>query len=245
MTLTYELRGFFQKGGAVQLNALIIEDDTNVVEAVKLCLQLRWPEVDIAVAVEGAKGIEMSKSAPFDVIILDINLPDINGFEVLKQIRSFSNMPIIILTVRGSEDDQARGLEMGADDYVIKPFRPRDLMARVNAVLRRSRFSIELPEPHSLTRGKFTLNLRNHNFGIGANTVKLTTIESKLLYTLMKNAGITLSTNDILAEVWGKETVNPEILRTHIRRIRDKIKDRPPSIILNQRGGGYRFASPK
>lgn len=226
------------------MNALIIEDDANIVEAVTLCLQLRWPEVDISAAVEGAEGIEMSKLGPFDITILDINLPDIDGFEVLKQVRSFSNVPIIILTVRGNEDDQARGLEMGADDYVIKPFRPRDLIARVNAVLRRSRISMEVTELHSLTRGKFTLNLGNNNLHIGEDTVKLTPTESKLLYSLMKNAGITLSINEILQEVWGKETVNPEILRTHIRRIRDKIKDRPPSIILNQRGVGYRFASP-
>jgi len=227
------------------LRALIIEDDANVVEAVTLCLQLRWPEVDVSVAVEGVEGIKISKARPFDIIILDINLPDIDGFEVLKQIRSFSNIPVIIVTVRGNEDDQTRGLEMGADDYVIKPFRPRDLIARANAVLRRSRISMEVPEPHSLTRGNFTLNLRNHNFGIGANTVRLTPTESKLLYTLMKNAGNTLSANEIIKEVWGKEPVKPEILRTHIRRIRDKIKDRPPSIILNQRGGGYRFAGPK
>lgn len=226
------------------MKALIIEDDANVAEAVTLCLQLRWPEVGISVAVAGAEGIEMSKLGPFNIAILDINLPDIDGFEVLKQIRSFSNVPILILTVRGNEDDQARGLEMGADDYVIKPFRPRDLIARVNAVLRRSRISMEVTEPPSLTRGNFTLNLGNNNFRIGEDTVKLTPTESKLLYALMKNAGITLSINEILQEVWGKESVNPEMLRTHIRRLRDKIKDKPPSIILNQRGIGYRFVSP-
>ncbi len=227
------------------MKALIIEDDANVAEAVTLCLQLRWPEVGISVAVAGAEGIEMSKLGPFDIAILDINLPDIDGFEVLKQVRSFSNVPILILTVRGNEDDQARGLEMGADDYVIKPFRPRDLIARVNAVLRRSRISMEVTELPSLTRGNFTLNLGNNNFRIGEDTVKLTPTESKLLYALMKNAGITLSINEILQEVWGKESVNPEMLRTHIRRLRDKIKDKPPSIILNQRGIGYRFVSPR
>ena len=225
------------------MKALIIEDDANVSEAVTLCLQLRWPEIDISVAVEGAEGIAMSQSGPFDITILDINLPDIDGFEVLKQVRSFSNVPILILTVRGNEDDQARGLEMGADDYVLKPFRPRDLIARVNAVLRRSRMEVtELP---SLTRGNFTLNLGNNNIRIGEDTVKLTPIESKLLYTLMKNAGTTLNINEILQEVWGKESVNPEILRTHIRRIRGKIKDTPPSVVLNQRGIGYRFVSPR
>ena len=226
------------------MKVLIIEDDANVVEAVSLCLQLRWPEVDISVAAEGIEGVEMSKLGPFDITILDINLPDIDGFEVLKRVRSFSNAPILILTVRGNEDDQARGLEMGADDYVIKPFRPRDLVARVNAVLRRSLISMEVTGLSSLTRGNFTLNLGNNNIRIGEDTVKLTPTESKLLYALMINAGTTLSINEILQEVWGGKSVNPEILRTHIRRIREKIKDKPPSIILNQRGGGYRFASP-
>ncbi|MBA7689382.1 Transcriptional regulatory protein WalR [subsurface metagenome] len=227
------------------MKALIIEDDANVVEAVSLCLQLRWPEADISVAVEGAEGIEMSKLGPFDITILDINLPDIDGFEVLKRIRSFSNTPIIILTVRGNEDDQAKGLELGADDYVVKPFRPRDLVARMNAVLRRSLISGDITEHPSVVRGKLTLNLSSNDVHIGEDTVKLTPTESKLLYTLMKNAGITLSINGIIKEVWVKELVSPEILRTHIRRIRDKIKDKPPSIILNQRGIGYRFVSPR
>ena len=226
------------------MKTLIIEDDANVAEAVTLCLQLRWPEVDISVAVEGAEGIGMSKLGPFDITILDINLPDIDGFEVLKKVRSFSNAPVLILTVRGNEDDQARGLEMGADDYVIKPFRPRDLIARVNAVLRRSRISMDVTEFPSLTCGNFTLNLGSNNFRIGEDTVKLTPTESRLLYALMKNAGTTLSIKEILQEVWGKESVNQDILRTHIRRIREKIKDKPPSIILNQRGIGYRFVSP-
>lgn len=226
------------------MKVLIIEDDANVVEAVSLCLQLRWPEVDISVAAEGANGIEMSKLEAFDITIFDINLPDIDGFEVLKNIRSFSSVPIIILTVRGNEDDQARGLEIGADDYVIKPFRPRDLIARVNAVLRRYRISEKVMEIPSLIRGKFTLDLGNNNFYIGENKVKLTPTESKLLYALMKNAGTTLNVDEILHEVWGKESINPEILRTQIRRIRKKIEDKPPNIILNDRGRGYRFASP-
>jgi len=226
------------------LKALIIEDDANVVEAVSLCLQLRWPEVDISVATEGNKGIEMTKLGPFDIAILDINLPDIDGFEVLKQVRSFSNIPIIILTVRGNEDDQAKGLELGADDYVVKPFRPRDLVARMNAVLRRSRISEDITGHPSVVRGKLTLNLSSNDVHIGEDTVKLTPTESRVLYILMKNAGITLSINGIIQEVWGKESVSPEILRTHVRRIRDKIKDKPPSIVLNQRGIGYRFVSP-
>ncbi|MCK4410657.1 response regulator, partial [Candidatus Bipolaricaulota bacterium] len=94
------------------MKVLIIEDDANVVEAVSLCLQLRWPEVTLSIAAEGTKGIEILESGSFDIVILDINLPDVDGFEVLKCIRSFSNVPVVILTVRGKEEDQVRGLEM-------------------------------------------------------------------------------------------------------------------------------------
>ena len=225
------------------MNVLIIEDDANIVEAIALCLQVRWPEVSISVAVEGIDGVEKSKSGSFDIAILDINLPDIDGFEVLKRVRSFSTMPVIILTVRGSEDDQARGLEMGADDYLLKPFKPRDLIARVNAVIRRSHMPADLSETFTVTRGKLILDITNNRVNIDENTVNLTPIETKLLHTLMQNAGTTLSTNEILQEVWETQSKNPQTLRTHIRRLRDKIGDKPPSIILNQHGWGYCFVS--
>ena len=226
------------------MNALIIEDDANVVEAISLCLQLRWPEVNISVTAEGTSGIEMIQSRSFDIMILDINLPDIDGFDVIKRIRSFSNVPIIILTVHESEDDQARGLEMGADDYVVKPFRPRDLSARVNSVLRRSRVSGATARQLSIIRGKMTLDLTTNNVQLGKETINMTSTECRLLLTLMSNAEQTMSGERIMHDVWGSGKKNTAILRTHIRRIRDKLKDKPPQIILSQRGGGYRFSSP-
>ncbi len=226
------------------MKALIIEDNADVVEAVSLCLQLRWPEVIIFKAAEGDRGIEILRAESFDVIILDLNLPDIDGLDLLREIRSFSNVPVIILTVRGKEDDQARGLEIGADDYILKPFRARDLVARVNAILRRSRVPQITMEQPSLTRGNFTLNLTAHSVQLGEEAIKLTPTECKLLYVLMSNAEHTLSNERILREVWGEKYINPNLLRTHIRRIRQKLKDKPPQIILNQRGGGYRFVSP-
>lgn len=227
------------------MNALIIEDDFNVVEAVSLCLQLRWPEVNISVAAEGTDGIEMTQSRSFDITILDINLPDIDGFEVLRQIRSFSNVPIIILTVRGAEDDQAKGLEMGADDYIVKPFRPRDLIARVNSVLRRTHVSTTAIDKPSVVRGKLTLNLATNSVQLGEEVVKLTPTECKVLYVLMNNTEHTLSNKEILQEVWRGEHRNSDVLRTQVRKLRNKLKDKPPQIILNQRGGGYRFVSPR
>lgn len=226
------------------MRALIIEDNADVVEAVSLCLQLRWPEVILSIATEGAKGIETLESESFDVIILDINLPDIDGFAVLERIRSFSNVPIIILTVRGNEDDQARGLEMGADDYIVKPFRPRDLVARVNAVLRRSRVSKVTVEQPSLVRGKLMLNLTTNQVQLGEKIVKLTPTECRVLYVLMNNVEHTLSSKKISQDIWGQEYMKTELVRTYIRRLRDKLNDNPPQIILSRRGEGYKFISP-
>ena len=226
------------------MRVLIIEDSAEVVEAVSLCLQLRWPEVTLSIAAEGTRGVEISGSESFDMIILDINLPDIDGFEVLKRIRSFSKVPIIILTVRGKEEDQTRGLEMGADDYIVKPFRARDLTARVNAVLRRTNFTGVTQKQPSIVRGKLILNLTTNEVRLGDRVIKLTLNESKLLYVLMENAEDTLSSKKLSQEVWEKEYMNNDLLRTYIRRLRDKLNDNPPQIILTEYGEGYKFVSP-
>ena len=226
------------------MKALIIEDNPDVIEAVSLCLQLRWPDVDISAAVEGLEGIKVLNSGSFDIIILDINLPDIDGFEVLARVRSFSNVPVLILTVRGKEGDQARGLETGADDYIVKPFRPRDLIARVNAILRRTHTLEPGNGEHSLLRGNLLFNLATNEVHLRDRAIKLTPREGRLLYILMKHAEETLSSSQILLEVWGKEQAGIDTLRTYIRRLRDKLKDNPPQVILNERGNGYRFVNP-
>ena len=226
------------------MRVLIIEDSHEVVEAVSLCLQLRWPEVTISVATEGAGGVAIMKSDPSDMVILDINLPDIDGFEVLKRIRSFSTVPIVMLTVRGREEDQTRGLEMGADDYIVKPFRPRDLVARVNAVLRRANIPRVPRELPTIVRGKLTLNITKNEVQLRDKIIKLTPTESKLLYVLMENGKGTISNEKISREVWGKEDTNTNRLRTYIRRLRNKLNDNPPQIILNNYGEGYKFISP-
>lgn len=226
------------------MKVLIIEDDANVAEAVSLCLQLRWPEVELSIAPEGIKGVEILKSDSFDAVMLDINLPDIDGFEVLKRVRAFSDVPVVIVTVRGEEDDQVKGLEMGADDYIIKPFSPRDVIARVNSVLRRTSASQAVPSQISIAQGKLFLNFVTGEAQLGEERVKLTPNESKTLYALMNNAGNTISGEQISKVVWGKDSTKTDLVRTYIRRLRDKLKDKPPQIIINERGEGYRFVSP-
>ena len=227
------------------MKVLIIEDNAEVVEAVSLCLQIRWPDADISYSYGGLTGVQMVESQEYDIIILDINLPGINGFEVLKRIRSFSTVPVIILTVRGWEEDQVEGLESGADDYIVKPFRPRELVSRVNSVLRRVNTAAIGVENHTLVRGAIRLLLNSNEVQMKEEKIRLTPTECKVLYALMKNDGQTLSSKILLTEILGREDGNTEIIRTYIRRLRSKLQDSPPSIILNDRGGGYRFVSPK
>ena len=120
------------------MKVLLIDDSAEVVESVSLCFELRWPGVDFISADEGARGIELVKTESPDVVVLDLGLPDMDGLDVLEQIRLFSNVPTVILSVRGGEVDMARGMELGANDYIIKPFNPTDLLTRVKEVLHRA-----------------------------------------------------------------------------------------------------------
>ncbi|MCX6013075.1 MAG: response regulator transcription factor, partial [Chloroflexi bacterium] len=145
----------------------MIEDSADVTESISLCIQLRWADAHITRVAEGEKGLESFKSEEFDIVILDLNLPDMNGMDILKQIREVSLTPVIIVTVRGSENDEVKGLEMGADDYIVKPFKPRDLVARVNAVLRRC--TVKQPgknESASIMSGKLSLDLSTNKVQI-------------------------------------------------------------------------------
>ena len=226
------------------MKVMIIEDSPEIVEAVTLCLQLRWPEAEIAVSAEGGRGVDMIRSSPYELLILDINLPDIDGFRVLQDVRTFSNIPTIILTVRGKEDDQTRGLEMGADDYIVKPFRPRDLVARVNAVLRRYATGGPGKEKPTIARGKLVLNLSSNEIALRDKKCKLTPTEAKLLYVLMEHPDETMSGERISVEVWGRQPADTDELRTYVRRLRNKLADNPPRIILTDYGSGYKFVIP-
>jgi len=232
-----------------QLKALIVEDDPDVAESVSLCLQLRWAGITATVSVEGGNAVDLARTESFDVVILDINLPDISGFEVLKRIRRFSHVPIIIVSVRGSTKDQVRGLDMGADDYIVKPFRPADLTARVNAVLRRSQLAradagaVE-PETRTVISGRISLSLANDSVTVDGKTIELSRYESRLLHMLMQNEGKPLNTRAILDEVWERRHSDDYLISTYVRRLRDKLGDNPPRMIVPQGGGGYRFVSP-
>ena len=226
------------------MRVLAIEDSSEIVEAISLCLQSRWPEVSLQAAIDGVEGVKMVESESFDIIILDINLPDMDGFEVLRRIRAFSSVPVIVVSVRASLGDRAKGLEMGADDYIVKPFSPSDLVSRVHAVLRRTHTPKLAEGEMVVVQGELTLDLASQRVVCRGETVRLTPTEWKLLYVLVKNVGRTVSGEQILREVWGEEQEYSEPLRTYIRRLRDKLQDDPPQMILTDRGKGYRFIAP-
>lgn len=227
------------------MKALIIEDDPNVAEAVSLCFQLRWPTVKLTVVAEGKKGIDALNSKSYDVVLLDINLPDMSGFDVLENIRSFSDVAVIILTVHDKEDEQVKGLELGADDYIMKPFKPRDLIARINSVIRRSRISRETDRTPVISRGSMSLNLTKNEVILSDRVEKLTPNETQVLYTLMSSPGTIISSEEISRAVWGKVFDDNNRVRTYIRRLRIKLNDSPPLLLKSKRGKGYSFTSPK
>lgn len=227
------------------MKALIIEDDLGVAESVSLCLQLRFDGINATIASEGLKAIEMVKSDQIDIIILDINLPDIDGFEVLKRIRRFSNVPVIIVSVRNSEKDRVSGLELGADDYVTKPFSPADLCARVRALLRRTQSDITKEGSQMVILDDTSDNTMNTKVKVGELVIELSPYESKLLRLLMRNEGKIVSVNEIMDEIWEHNYADSDLVKLYINKLHEKLNDNPPKIIVSQGANGYRFYNPE
>jgi two-component system KDP operon response regulator KdpE len=225
----------------------MIEDNPDIVESVSLVLKLRWPDAHLIGAAEGGQGLSMAKSESPDLIILDLGLPDMDGFEVLQTIRSFTDKPIVILTARTGEMDKLKGLEMGADDYITKPFSHTELLARMRAVLRRTeRFKFDTGvKPFSAGHiyVDFTSRIVNRN-GL---PVKLTPTEYNLLTYLMMNEGAVLTHRALLEKVWGEQyTDATEYLKVYVQRLRNKLENDPatPVMLLTERGIGYKFVRP-
>ena len=153
------------------MRVLIIEDNPEIVQSVVLCFELRWPGVEALSTAEGKIGLKMAEEESPDVVILDLGLPDIDGLDVLREIRSYSNMPIIILTVRGEELDKVKGLEMGADDYIVKPFAPAEFLSRVKAVTRRSQTLDVRSDEEAYVRGKLRIDFAARELTVGDKLV--------------------------------------------------------------------------
>jgi two-component system KDP operon response regulator KdpE len=227
------------------MKILIVDDDTDVVEAITLAFGLQWP--DAAVIVDnGRNALSRFFEEDPDVVLLDIALPGTDGFQILKRIRERSDVPVLMISARGEEVDKVRGLELGADDYITKPFGSRELTARIKAVIRRSQMLPAMSGGGQFEAGSISVNYSTHQVFVAGKQVKLTPIEYKLLYQLTKSAGKVLLHDDLLKRIWGPEYVGElDYLRIYVRRLREKLEPNPqqPVYILTERGIGYRFST--
>ncbi len=225
------------------MKVVVIDDSSEIIEVVTLCFQLRWSGATVVGASNGAKGLELIEAESPDVVILDVGLPDMDGFQVIREIRQFSQVPVIMLTVRDEDSDVARGLELGADDYITKPFSHVELMARVQAVLRRVKGQPVTGE-RPFVSGKLSVDFASNEVHVNGKLVKLTSTETKLLHYLIRNEGRLLSHENLLAKVWGAEYQDTrDLVRVHIQHLRQKLEDsaESPKIIVTEHGMGYKF----
>ena len=226
------------------MKILVVDDEPDVVESVRLGFTLQWREVDVVGAGSGEVGLDAVENDQPDIVLLDVGLPDIDGFEVLRQIRAFSDVPVVMLTARDDSMDKVKGLELGADDYVTKPFNHLELMARVKAVLRRHEMPAPASRAPSFQAGDLEVDFARQEARLHGERLDLTPTEYKLLYHLVRNAGHVLQHGTLLAKVWGREYVDEvDYIRVYIRRLREKLGDDPedPRYIRTERGLGYRF----
>ena len=230
------------------MKVVVIDDAPDIVEVVSLCFQLRWSGTEVVEAGEGGKGLELIEAESPDVVILDINLPDMDGFQVIRELRRFSQVPVIMLTVKGEDTDIARGLELGADDYMVKPFSHIELIARVEAVLRRVRGQPITSDERPFVSGKLSVDFASNEIKVDGKLVKLTSTETKLLRHLIRNEGRLLSHENLLSKVWGEGYQDTrDLLRVHIQHLRQKLGDSidSPRIIVTEHGMGYKFVRPE
>jgi DNA-binding response OmpR family regulator len=223
---------------------LIVEDDRNLLDTLKY--NLRKEGYEVVTAVDGAEALDICRKEKPDLIILDIMLPKISGFEVCRIVRKEMIVPILMLTAKAEETDKIVGLEIGADDYMTKPFSLRELLARVRAMLRRAKMVETQPGPEEalLKVGGIELDIARHLASKGAATLELTPKEFDLLAFLARNKGFVFSRDQLLEKVWGYDFAgDTRTVDVHIRWLREKIEDTPnePKILVTVRGVGYKL----
>jgi two-component system, OmpR family, response regulator VicR len=220
------------------MKILVIEDDPQIVEVVTTVIQIRWPEAEVISTHLGKRGLELIAEESPSVVILDIGLPDISGYEVIKSIRLFSGVPLVILSSRDKEVDIVRGLELGADDYVTKPFRHMELISRVKTAMRRSPDA----KAQQMKLGELRYDPAILEVFWKGKTIVLTHTEGDIFHLLMKNADHVVTYSSLAKAVWGNDYVGAtEALKVHIRRMREKIEVDPDKarLILTRPSVGY------
>jgi DNA-binding response OmpR family regulator len=224
------------------MTILLVEDDQDLADII--AYTLRRADYDVVATFDGFSALRLLKTKQPSLVVLDVNLPRIDGWGVLQQIRATSTTPVIMLTALGEDADIVRGLKLGADDYVTKPFSPNQLVARVEAVLRRSQLAAQGARTRVLELGDITLDLGLHRVTVQQRTLNLTKIEFRLLHELALRAGEVVSHQELARRVWGYQEVDSgSITKSHIRNLRRKIEPDPahPLYLQTVAGLGYRL----
>jgi DNA-binding response OmpR family regulator len=229
------------------MKILVVDDDPHMREALTISLELHWDDATILAAKDGEEGLRLFAEHDPDVVLLDVSMPGKDGFLVLREIRQRSDVPVLMLTARGDETAQVRGLEFGADDYVVKPFSHLALLARIKAVLRRAALPPPVRALPDFTAGALAIHFQNQEVTVNGERVNLTPIEYKLLYHLVRNAGRVLPQQTLLNRVWGEDyDATSDYLKVYISRLRAKLERQGDAhYIETVRGLGYRFIRPK
>jgi two-component system response regulator RegX3 len=228
--------------GASHPSGLVVEDEPPLAESIQFVLEREG--FDVAVAPDGERALERFRASPPSLILLDLMLPRLSGLDVCRIVRSESTTPIIILTAKDGEADKVAGLELGADDYVTKPFSMRELVSRVRAHLRRAGMVSEPPTIEVLTGGPVELDVARHEARVRRAPVGLTPKEFELLETFLLRKGRLLTRDFLIEEVWGSDYFgDTKTLDVHVKRLRQKIEIDPhrPEYLVTVRGLGYRF----
>ena len=225
---------------------LLVDDEQLITDS--LSYSLKREGFDVVIVADGISAIKAVEEVKPDLVVLDLMLPDISGFEVCRRLRTFTTTPVIMLTARGEEIDRVLGLEVGADDYLAKPFSFRELLACLQAMLRRVQLDRQTSQPQPISTRQLSLDPIARRVWKGDLELQLSAREFDLLAVLMKNAGRAMSREELIKLVWGDDWVgDPRTLDVHVRWLRLKIEDDPasPEFIQTVRGYGYRFAGPE
>ncbi|HYO87912.1 MAG TPA: response regulator transcription factor [Candidatus Limnocylindrales bacterium] len=222
---------------------LVVDDEPRMINFIRMNLELEGHQV--LEAHNGLEALEQIRTKLPDIVLMDVMMPELDGFETLRMLREFSTIPVIMLTAKGDESDRVYGLELGADDYVSKPFGPRELSSRIRAVLRRADRPSSSPGQAILKIDeRLSVDFNRHEVIVNGERIKLRPTEYLLLYHLIENAGWTVPHDQLLAKVWGYEYRDEaHYVRLYVNYLREKIEEDPsnPRYILTERGIGYRF----
>jgi len=222
---------------------ILLVDDEQSIQTL-LSYPLRKDGYHVTSALDGSEALRRFEEGRYDLVILDLMLPQLNGVEVCRQLRSRSQVPIIMLTAKGSETDKVAGLEVGADDYITKPFSMREFRSRVKAALRRSRMGVDTQDDGAIEHGELTIDFDRRMVTLVDEEVRVTYVEFEILGALARSPGRVLTRETLLEHVWGDSDYrDPRTVDVHIRHLREKLEQDPkePEYLFTVRGVGYRF----